>query len=70
MIFISIFLNLKQYFKYIFGIHKKNIKYIPVIYYFKMFFVIIFSSILFIICIPFIIIWYSFFPSILALSDY
>ena len=70
MIFISIFLNLKEFFKYIFGIRKKNNNYICLIYYFKMFFVIIFSTFFLILCIPFIIIWYSFFPYILALFDY
>ena len=70
MIFISIFLNLKEFFKNICAISKKDIKNNSLLYTIEIFFIIILSSILLLICTPFIIVWFPFFPSILSLSDY
>ena len=70
MIFISIFLNLKEFFKNICSISKKDIKKNCLLYIIEMSFVIILSCILLLICTPFIIVWFPFFPSILSLSDY
>ena len=70
MIFISIFLNSKEFLKSILCISNKKKRYNFFIYYFKMFFVIIFSTIILLITFPFIIVWFPFFPSLLSMSDY
>ena len=70
MIFISIFLNSKLFLKNILCISKKNNRYNFFCYYFKMFFVIILSTIMLLLTFPFIIVWFPFFPSLLSMSDY
>ena len=70
MIFISIFLNLKHFFQNIIRISKNGNFINRCLYSFKLIFSIIFSIIIFLLCFPFIIIWFPYFPSILALSDF
>lgn len=68
MIFISVFLNTKKIFENMFGISKKDKIYCS--YYIKMISIIIFSTIILLIIFPFVFIFYPFFPSILALTDF
>ena len=70
MIFISVFLNIKKFFQNIIRISKKGNFLIRCLYIFNLIFAIILSIILLCICSPFIIIWFPFFPFILALSDF
>ena len=62
---LSCFIKPKNFFTNFFGI-KYNRKY----KYIKMFFIYLFSFIIFIISLPFLIFLYPWFPSILAFSDY